>query len=110
MHTQIIRYFQCKKMDRNHNPFLTSFEEFKFLDLKERRYVLYSMLSELVSTEKKVEMLQNQINDLDRKITQIEDEQIFSAYNYKVPQSPDESNDIFLKPSPTWIANKRQVK
>ena len=96
--------------DINGNPVLLEFEEFKKLDLPERRQVLFSFLVDLLPLLDKMTSLEITMEDLTLSTERIEDELMLKAFNYYLPTKELKcEDDSFMIPSALNIINSRKT-
>ena len=98
--------------DINGNPVLIEFEEFKKLDLFERRQVLFSLLVEMLPLLEKMATLEETMESLTSRVEKVEDQLLLKSFQYYIPKEiPIDYMDkhTFFTPSALNIMNSRKT-
>ena len=97
--------------DINGNPVLIDFEEFKKLDLFERRQVLFSFLVEMLPLLEKMDTLEETMKSLTSRVEKVEDQLLLKSFQHYIPKKiPIDYMDYsFITPSALNIINSRKA-
>ena len=97
--------------DINGNPVLIEFEEFKKLDLFERRQVLFSLLVEMLPLLEKMATLEETMESLTSRVEKVEDQLLLKSFQSYIPKEiPIDYMDYsFITPSALNIINSRKT-
>ena len=72
--------------DINGNPILIEFEEFKKLDLFERRQVLFDLLVEMLPLLEKMATLEETLESLTSRVEKVEDQLLLKSFQFYIPK------------------------